>query len=251
MVALHRRLASIDILPRIKSNQLQEECIMRKMKIGILLALAILALVSVASALPASTTASVYVQTAGPSYFKVTTATGDSELPAAAYDGWCAGLFIHGVKDQTKPYAVYSSLGDVSTLPDYIKTTNWNKVNWILNNPNANWKITQAAMWKVEDGAGETYPSDYYTAGYSESDFNDYMNLVNAQGTFVPGEKQYFAAIMIKEFTDGGVKVIGQPVIVPTYIAPPTVPEFPTLALPIGMLIGLAGVVEYVREKKE
>jgi hypothetical protein len=223
---------------------------MRKMKYGILFAIALIALVSFASALPASTTASVYVQPAGPSYFKITTATGDLELPAAAYDGWCSGFEIHGIKDQTKPYDVYDSRGDVSGLPLYISTTNWNKVNWIINNPNADWKITQAAIWKVDGGSGETYPSDYYTGGYSETEFNTYMGLVNAQDSFVPEKGQYYAAIMIKEYYENDIKVIGQPVIVPTYI-PPEVPEFPTLALPIGMIIGLAGVIEYIREKKE
>jgi hypothetical protein len=223
---------------------------MKKMKFGILLAFAVIVLVSVASALPSSTTASVNVQS-GPSYFKITTATGDSELMAGPYDGWCSGFDIHGIGDQTKPYNVYDSRGDLSALPLYITTTNWNKVNWIINNPNPDWKITQAAIWKVDGGSGVDYPSDTYTLGYSETEFLAYMELVKEQGGFVPTTGQYYAAVFDKEYEKDGKIVIGQPVIIPVFIPPINTPEFPTLALPMAMLIGVVGVVEYFRVKKE
>ena len=107
-------------------------------------------------------------------------------------------------------------------------------------------------MWKVDGGSGETYPSDFYTDGYDHGEFNTYMGLVNAQGAFVPTNPgQKYAVILVKDYYENDVHKIWQPILIPGTIPSIPTPEFPTLALPVAMLIGVVGAVQYVRARKE
>lgn len=241
---MHRCLAFIQVLSCFILDHLQEEYVMKKLKIGILIVIAMLALVSVASAIPATITLSSRVSPNGPdSYIRPVTVNGDMDVPVGAYDGWCVGFTIIGLGSGWK-YNAVDSRGDLSTLPLYIQSTQWDKVNWIINNPASDWRITQAAIWKVDGGFDKDYPSDKFTAGYNEADFTAYMTQVNANAGYNPTEPgEYYSVILYKS--------TGQPLIIPAKIPTIPSPEFPTVALPIAMMISVLGVVYYIRTREE
>lgn len=253
---MHRCLATIDMLLWIKDDVTPGGVVMRKMKLGILAVIAVLALVSVASAFPSSITTSLVKPPNAPdSYFKVVTATGDSDVPAGTYDGMCVGFTIQGVTSSGTWKATDSRLANPNAvLPDYVNTVNWNKMNWIVNNPAADWRITQAAIWKLDGASGIDYPSARYVmatgpGSYNNADFDTYMGLVNAQGSFVPTVGDLYVVILTRSDADG--KPLSQPILIPAEVPSIPSPEFPTIALPVGMLVGMVGAVAYLRTKNE
>jgi hypothetical protein len=222
------------------------------MKYGILVVLALLAIVSVASAaLPATVSVSKITVPNGPiSYFEVTTTTAGGDLsPAGLWESMCVGYTIHGVK--TGIFKVYDSTNPVG-LPLYINTVDWHKINWMAqpaNRAGVDWRIVQAAIWKLDGASGVAYPADAYTNGYNHADFDAFMALVNAQGAFVPGPTDYYVAILTMDDANGNP--ISQPILIPVKPIPTNTPEFPSLALPVALLVGIVGAVEFIRTKKE
>ena len=214
---------------------------MKKMKFGILLVIAVLALVSVASAaLPASVTAAVHFP-AGTTdaYFDVdVTNGGNFDLPNGNnYLGWCADSKIIGL-GSGNVYTPYDSRG---TLPP-MHTVDWNKVNYIINHKNgASRGAIQQAIWYYDNGR-TTWPGEPYL----ESEVQALITDADANGATyvpsVPGEK--YMVILWKATNV-------QPVVIEVPIPEIPVPEFPTLALPIAMMIGVVGAVQYVRARKE
>lgn len=231
---------------------------MKKMKFGILMVLAVLALVSVASALPDTIQISSRAVSVTDSYFKVNVQSvnplGDTDIPLGINRAMCMDFLTSGGNPLGSWYVWDTRTVNNADLPAYFKfIPNWNKVNWIANNENADWRITQAAIWKL-DGAcvsdptpEDCYPAFGYASGYSHAAFDAYWTQVNgaAASSFVPTEGQYYAALLTK--VDQKV----QPMAVRVYIPPNEVPEFPTLALPVALLVGIIGAVAYVRTKKE
>ncbi len=222
---------------------------MKNLKLGILVVLALFALVSVASAVPATITLEHRTFPNIPfSFIKAVTANGDEDVPIGTYNGWCIGFTVVGLGSGMTYHAI-DSRADLSGTPAYIQSTQWNMVNWILNHPNADWRITQAALWKVDGGSGVAYPDDAaysgYVAGYDHAAFDAYMAQVITHGSFVPshpGEK--YAVILWKTYG-------GQPLIIPAIIPDIPSPEFPTVAIPVGMLVSVAGVVLYLKNREE
>jgi hypothetical protein len=210
---------------------------MRKMKFGILLVFAVLALVSVASAaLPASVTATITHP--GPaSYFDVdVTSGGNFDLPNANdYLGWCGSSELVGIG----PGNVFTPYDSRGTLPSGINTVQWNQVNYVINHKGtANAATIQALIWYYDGGIipWGTVEVAKFNALKADADANP------AYVPSVPGEK--YAVILWKTT---GV----QPVFIEVPIPSIPTPEFPTLALPVAMLIGVVGAVQYVRARKE
>lgn len=213
---------------------------MKKMKVGILLVLAVLALVSVASAaLPASVTAKVSFP--GPnSYFDVDiTSGGNYYLPNDNdYLGWCADSQIAGLGSGNVYVPYDSRVG----APVGMHTVDWNKVNYIINNKGAASKgAIQQAIWYYDNGRtawpGEPYLESEVQALIADADANG-----AAYVPAMPGEK--YIVILWKNANV-------QPVIIEVPIPENNIPEFPTLALPIAMMIGIVGVVQYIRTREE
>lgn len=229
---------------------------MKKMKLGILVFVAVLALVAVASAIPATITVENRAIPGPNSYVVMDTTNGDFDLPIGTYDGWCAGKGIAGLTGYT--YLTADSRNDLSGLPLWISSTQWNKVNWILNNPAADWRINQAAIWKVDGGSSEQYPSAKWVrpdtvevGGYSHTAFDTYMLSVNAHGTYVPTEVGDKYGVILYKLKADQRSPDGQPLLIPATIPEIPSPEFPTIALPVGMIISMVGIVYTLRTKKE
>jgi len=229
---------------------------MKKMKFGILMVLAVLALVSVASALPDTIHINSRAVSQTSSYFKLNVdavnPAGDTDIALGSNRAMCMDYLTSGGQPVGEWNVWDTRTVNNGDLPVYFThIPNWNKVNWIANNENADWRITQAAIWKL-DGAcvsdptpADCYPAFGYASGYSHAAFDTYWTQVQAQGSFVPTYGEYYAALLTK--VDSKV----QPMAVRVYIPPNEVPEFPTLALPVALLVGIIGAVTYVRTKKE
>ena len=213
---------------------------MRKMKFGILLVFAVIALVSIASAaLPASVTATVGYP--GPaSYFDVAiTSGGNFDLPNANnYLGWCTDSQINGL-GSGNTFVPYDSRG---TLPTGINTVDWNRVNYVINHKNGASKgAIQQVIWYY-DGGRTTWSG----APYLESEVTQLKADADANGgAYVPTASGENYVVILWRSTNVQTVVIEVPIPgIPT-------PEFPTLALPIAMMIGVVGAVQYVRARKE
>jgi hypothetical protein len=221
--------------------------LMRKIKFGILLVFAVLALVSVASAaLPAQVT--VTLAFPGPdSYFNVdVTDGGNFDLPNAnGYLGWCADSKING--QDGVPTAAYTPYDSRGTLLPPIHTVDWNRVNYIINHKNGASKgAIQQAVWNFDNGritGSSTWTND---APYLESEVQALIADANANGeTYVPENPgELYSVILWKSRT-------AQPLFIEVPIPEIPVPEFPTFGLPVAMLIGVIGAVLFVRERKE
>lgn len=208
---------------------------MRKLKFGILLVFAVLALVTVASAaLPAQVTATL--NHPGPvSYWDVDVTVGGGDIPAANdYVGWCAdsqGSLTTG----SKVFKVYSSL---KPLPADLPSADWNKINYVINNKGGADEYTvQAVIWYYDGGP---YP-------WGVVDPVKYAALIaaaDANPTFVPVYGENYAVILWSAKT-------AQPVFIEVPIPDIPAPEFPTLALPVAMMIGIVGVVYHLKTRKE
>ena len=117
-------------------------------------------------------------------------------------------------------------------LPDLHGHIEWNRVNWIANHENDDWKITQAAIWKlsmvhVSVTQLPTIATAFgYASGYSHAAFPRVLDRGPGSGRLVPTYGAVLCSALIKE----DAKV--QPMAVRVYIPPNEVPEFPTLALP-------------------
>jgi hypothetical protein len=210
---------------------------MKKMKLGILL-IAVLALAAVASAaLPATITATIATP-GSQSYWGVDVTSGSGDIPTAnGYLGWCSDTGS-GIGSGSHVFNVYSSL---VSPPSGLPPMDWAAANWIINNKGKADKYTiQAALWHFDGGPitwGAVDPVEYnrLVAGGEAASAAHYQPVYG---------ENYLAILW-------DARIGGQPVCIEIPIPNIPSPEFPTLALPVAMLIGVVGVVEYVRTKKE
>ncbi len=217
---------------------------MRKMKFGILLVFAVLALISVASAaLPSQVTATIASPgTATHSYWDVDVTNGGGDIPAASdYVGWCADS-VWTLNPGTHIFNVYSSL---EALPAGLPTVNWNKVNYVINHKDgANAATIQAVIWYYDHGEITWNPAAPL-GPVNAADRAALIAAADANGVgYVPGPGDIYAVILWSSRTV-------QPVFIELPIPTIPSPEFPTLALPVAMLIGVVGAVQYIRARKE
>lgn len=236
------------------------------MKIGILLALAVLALVSVVSAdLPSPIHGSLSWHSADdafPNYVDVlvTSPTDNTDLPAVSYPGFCVDEPLSIWVNSQYDWDVYSSI-DLVTYPG--KTVDWNRVNYVLNHKNgAKWPAVQAAVWHFADPY--TFPSGWLT----DSGQNQWYPEIGAQynalitdaqtngGSFKPdcsdSSHNKYAIMLYATNGPAGTTYPYQRIFLEKDLPPCTsAPEFPTLALPVAMLIGVVGVVYVIRGREK
>ncbi len=86
-----------------------------------------------------------------------------------AYNGWCADLLT--IIQENTPYTATLSSSLCNSPPDYT-STQWNMVNYILNNKQGTSEDVQAAIWltfgfnagQIQTNAGSGFSYDYATA---------------------------------------------------------------------------------------
>jgi hypothetical protein len=238
---------------------------MRKMKLGILLVLAIISLISVASAGFPSAVNGIPTYPGSNSYWSVQLLLPGvtPELPAASgYTSWCTDADPnnpHYLRSGTVyGFTAYSSL-DGGWPADMPGVSSWNKVNYILNHKHADWRITQAAIWHFDGQSTATHPKADIVCPDTACSGGYKTGLATTPGTY---------EAYIKDTEDNGgsfnpdctnypkyAVVLYQPgkqvIIVEDDFTCPPVPEFPTLALPVAMLVGLVGTAQYFKSQKE
>jgi hypothetical protein len=226
--------------PEIIKIYILEECLMRKLKVGILLLVVLLAMVSVASAaLPSSVTATLTFPGSS-SYYEVYVSSGGLEIPTGAYIGWCADSETYGVVSPAT-YVPYDSRVEAPSGMHYV---DWKRVNYIINHDDGYMKGSiQRAVWYY-DGGGTSWP-DADGGAYTDAEVKALTDAADAMPSdYVPSSPGEVYAVIL--WNNANV----QPIFIEVPIGS-DVPEFPTLAVPVGMLIGLVGVVEVVRTRKE
>ena len=226
----------------------------KKIRFGILIVVAILMLVSGASALPSWINAYVtHPGIVGPSYFDIkVTSNGDNDIKdGVTYVGWCADSQNYIYPPATLNFTVYSSLNTVPYPP--VPTANWNKINYVLNNPMGADKDTlEAVFWHYDGRVTPIEP-------YNHAKYAALVAAADGNATFVPDCGQKYAVVLYHETgtfenpvqrshpTQAIFLVLTKPMCSDPGIP---VPEFPTLALPAGMIIGLMGLVYVIRERE-
>lgn len=230
---------------------------MSRSKLSILITLAILALVAVASAaLPVSVTATMThtvpynlapYENSGPYWIVDITAGGNEALPNGIYDGYCADGTVTTTVDIVNSPATYP-LYDSRTpalLPADVHSANWNKINYVLNNKQgADDKTLQALFWYYSGSL--THQPGFV---YDHAKFNLIKADADANGgSYVPTVGQHYAVIL---WNPEQVQLAFIEAIVPTTPGPNPVPEFPSLALPIAMMLGIVFVVHVVKGREK
>jgi hypothetical protein len=206
-----------------------------KNKYLILMVLIVLALVSVASAaLPSQVTAMITYP--GPvSYWDVDVTSGGGDIPTANdYVGMC-GSSKNYISVGSHVFNVYSSL---KPLPSGLPYANWNKINYVINHKAGADKYTlQAVIWYYDSG-----PYSWGTVDPVKK--AELIAEADKNPNYVPGSGENYAVILWSSAT-------AQPIIIELPVPDIPVPEFPTLAVPVAMLVGVVGMVHYVRTRKE
>ncbi len=227
---------------------------MKKIKFGMLVLFASLILVSGAMADSGELVHATGHHTAsGPSYWAVQVTQPDTIAPVLlekqSYLGWCIEQGVYLTNPFDKDFNAYSSLYSSSSFPAGSNAqaigSNWQKINWVLNNdnggtvacPSYDYRIKQAAIWQLA-GQPATYGE---ISGYDTSCFNAYMASIPA--TYWVPVTGKFAVILYNDAST-------QEIIIEEQRDSNTAPEFPTIALPVGMIIGVVGLV-YVVKKRE
>jgi len=218
---------------------------MKKSLLAVLAVLALLAMVGTVSADPIGTGTVKFTHTTTPSYWAAVVENGGGVIDDGDYLAWC-------VSEQTMtsgnsyPVQFYDSRENVfaSDHPE-VTILSWNKINYILNNKdiaNNNARAIQAAIWTFDGGVIPSQHSDYDEGG-NEADYNAIVAAANEYGaSFVPGPGEVYALICyVNENTQTNIIEVEEP---------PVVPEFPTLAVPVGMLIGMVYTVSVIRGRK-
>lgn len=188
-----------------------------RIRLLVLLALMGLFIVGVAANLYVPSPADVhpYIPSPRNCYFRIEVSVSGNLF--GDFPGWCADLY-HTIDPCTWYYN--------AVLTEEYSTGTWGKINWILNHKAADWKVTQAAIWRA--------------LGYSWSEIDDRGGLgltpaqksaadsllASADLNFVPGPGQKVAV-----YVDPGA---GIQKLIFEFVIPSGAPEFdggiPTVA---------------------
>jgi hypothetical protein len=227
---------------------------LKKIRFGILITLAILALVSVAAASNGEVVKVNIDHVYGPSYWSIHVLTGDPTAPqilkAGDYKGWCSDYWGRIYDDTTYYPRAYSSLitgpGEWP-IGSPAASTNWRKINYILNANVADYRVRQAAIWHYDGDSADAYPSYGEISGYDHTAYDNLITATEANGnSYVVGIGNDYAIVL----WDSDHK--WQEIFVQTKRDSSTyTPEFPSLALPVGLLIGMVGLVYTIKTRKE
>jgi hypothetical protein len=208
---------------------------MRKLLVSGIFVIAIFALVSAASAALPATVEATIIHPGAVSYWDVNIISGgNSELPNGLYVGWCADSQL-GLDQGTHLFEVYSSL---ASNPTSISSANWHKINYILNHKgSADMYTIQAAIWYYDGGIVPWGLVDSVALAQliADADANG--------GSYTPGPGDVYAVIL----WNGKAY---QSILIEVPIPDIPVPEFPSVALPVSMILGIVFTVHIIRSRK-
>ena len=232
--------------------------ILKKFRSGILLVIAILALVSVASAaLPDPVTVNHVFSHTLPSYWDIEVTEGASpEVPVSGphYFGWCSDYIGRLSASGTHTFTAYSTIDTLGSsvgsgiLPG--PTANWSAINYIINHKGSySWRIIQAVMWHYDGKVNPPFDGGSIGA-WTSADQALYDAFVaeiqaNAGTNYAPPSTGRYAVFLWDTAGVQGIFVED-----PMNNRPPPVPEFPTVALPIAMMVGMVGVVQFLKRRE-
>lgn len=230
---------------------------MRKAIYILLVALALMGLTGVASAydplgldLPDDSVTLRITSVGGEAYINVQLSNIDPgyDIENGDYWGWCVdGDDIIYYPVNYNDCRLYSSYDDA--VPNYVAVDDWDKINYIVNQfrdgayPAATYREVQAAIWYFTPRDNDV---SYYVAnaGWTINDAIYQTILADANNGgdgFFPGYNDVVGIVC-----DNGDCV--QVVFVEIVFTP--VPEFPVLAVPVGLLVGMVGVVAMIKGRE-
>jgi hypothetical protein len=226
---------------------------MKKFTLGILVFVVLLAMTSAVSAAGWAVTAVPSVpgniDPANPSYFniQVTYSADQNILPLGTYTGWCSDSQTNIQSGKSYGFTAFSTLIDnppsQAEAPG-IKSVDWHRDNYILNNDaNQQWQAIQAAFWHYDGGIPQTW-------SYNHGVYDALIAAATPHGGYVPEcdpTKQSSFKYAIILYTPGVQTIFLEK----TTECTPDVPEFPSMALPVGMLIGLVGLVFVIKTREQ
>ena len=220
---------------------------MRKVLILAML-VGLVALVSVASAaLPTTVYGMVTYPTSLFGYAQVNIisgGTGDLPNSPPLYVSWCSDRVDVLQNGDKETWNVYSTLG---LVPSQVPTANWGAINWILNNEGSNDKYTiQSAIWQLGNGEHNAYWTSISGGPVSPGEKSAVSTLVTnaiSHSSFVPSAGQWYGVILWDS-------VSYQDSLIPVRQIP-YVPEFPTVGLPIAMVLGMVFIVYVLKRRSE
>jgi hypothetical protein len=230
---------------------------MRKVILITFIALAIVALTGAASAydplglnLPDDPVTLRITSVGGQAYINVQLSNIDPgyDIENGDYWGWCVDaddIIYYPVNyNNCRLYSSYDN-----EVPNYVAVDDWDKINYIVNQfrdgaySGATYKEVQAAIWYFtpRDHDVSYYVADAeWTIGWDL--YDDIVADANANGDgFFPGYNDVVGIVC-----DNGECV--QVVFVELVFTP--VPEFPVLAVPVGLLVGMVGVVAMIKGRE-
>jgi len=176
-----------------------------KFRFGILMLVALFAIVAVASAaLPTSVDVTATFSNAPTSYWNIhidsTVPIGNTELPTGGYAGWCSD--INNYYTPSGPPYTFTPYSSLASVPAIIPSANWKAINYIINHKKGydglgtyDWQVIQAVMWHY-DG----YPTGYPTGGsitYDPTAYDALLADVQAHyASYTPGSGDVYAVIL-------------------------------------------------------
>jgi hypothetical protein len=221
---------------------------MRMKLCGMFLIISLLALVTVVSAgLP--TTAGGRITDGSTSYWDLTFSSTNPVPSDIQYNRMYPGWSLDSVSDispDAATFQVYSSLGP---LPATLPAIEWNKINYMLNNKGTyNKYALQAAIWHY---SGTEIPSGF--PSFDQKECDKIIAAADLHGEhFVPTTGQKYAVILYAPVTSSkDLKGTYQLIVAELPFPSIPAPEFPSLALPVGMVLGIAGSVYFIKGRKE
>jgi hypothetical protein len=224
---------------------------MRKTTLSAMLFIALIALVAVASAAlptPVEATIGYTGYTPVPEYWVVhITNGGNTDLPNSgpAYLGWCADSQAT-ITPGSHTFDVWSSLDPLN--PGKISLVNWQKINYVINHKGTlNKYEIQTIVWtydggKPKDGWWNATPTsiDWTKVNTAMTNADAY---VAAHPGYAPGAGDVYAVILYSGRSTQAI-FIEVPI-------PYSSPEFPSVALPVGMMLGVISAVYIVKNREE
>jgi hypothetical protein len=170
------------------------------------------------------------------SYFLITLSSVPSGYDVAngTYFGWCVDLRLDMTRNQTFQALLYSSLNAPGNLSSQVE---WNMTNYILNHKQGNPTDIQEAIW-------------YFTianyTGHLSTKANAMIQDAVANGTtFNPAPGQTVAIIcypLVIQQQWVQVSIIEYSI--------PTVPEYPSIALPLLITLGAISATTISRKRR-